>query len=546
MKLNFVAALLAGSALCISAPALAAQEPAAQPQAEPTEPDPSDAAADQTIANTQAVDEAQAKIELLQAQVDALQTAIEQVKGQMVKATPSWKGAPQWEDKDGGWSFKPKGLVQFDAGYTGFPRGNELRGQIQGILPNGSQSSTVGLDYRNLGWNSRARRLTLGADGTIPGGFRYSAEFNFAQGAVDYEDIWLAYDVKNSPITLQVGYFYPFSSLETMTSSKYTSFLERTSFHDAFNYNRRLGIAFLANDKKADSWTFQAGIFNEPINDGGFQRTGWQASARGVYSPTLGDTRLHIGANFQHRQNRREALGQQYRSRPLTQLTDQRFIDTQTIASKGDDVAGIELAAIHKGLHFAGEAQKVWVRGTMDAAEIARRNAETDNNDIPSGSAFNGNPSFWSAYGELGYYLTGETRCYKGGSFCRVKVLHPFNDGGWGAFQINGRVEYVDLSDRVDGSSASVAAPFFVNGGRQTAYQASLIWNPTDYVRIMAQYGHLNVKGGPRASVSTLGNPLAVPPVLPTLGMFPIGTTTSPENRKFGVDTFAVRAQVDF
>src|SRR4051794_16476203 len=331
MKLKFVAALLAGSAIAISAPAFAQQaQDAAQPTPESTEPDPSDATADATIANAQAVDDAQAKIELLQAQVEALQASIEQIKTQMVKTTPSWKGAPQWDDKDAGFSFKPKGLIQYDAGYTGFPRGNELRGTVGG------------LNFANLGWNSRARRLTIGADGTLPGGFRYSAEFNLAQGSVDYEDIWLAYDVKNSPLTLQAGYFYPFSSLETMTSSKFTSFMERASIHDAFNYNRRLGIAFLANDKKNDSWVFQAGIFNEPINNTTFTRTGWQASVRGVYSPTLGAARLHLGANFQHRENTREAEGANYQTRPLTQLTDQRFVSTGNIASKGDDIAGLE------------------------------------------------------------------------------------------------------------------------------------------------------------------------------------------------------------
>ena len=66
---------------------------------------------------------------------------------------------------------------------------------------------------------------------------------------------------------------------------------------------------FIANDKKADSWTLQAGIFSEPINDGDFTRTGWQASLRGVYSPTLGTTRLHLGANFQHRDNNPRSAG---------------------------------------------------------------------------------------------------------------------------------------------------------------------------------------------------------------------------------------------
>ena len=122
----------------------------------------------------------------------------------MVKTTPSWKGAPLLEDKEAGWSFKPKGLVQYDAGYVGFPNGNERRGTILG-----------GLNYQNLGWNTRARRLTIGAEGTIPGGFRYDVEFNFAQNAIDFENLLLAYDFNKAPITAQIGYFYPFSSLDT-------------------------------------------------------------------------------------------------------------------------------------------------------------------------------------------------------------------------------------------------------------------------------------------------------------------------------------------
>ena len=528
MKLTYAAILLAGTALTFAAPAFAAQDPAPAAEApDPADPDASDAAADAAIANVQPVDDAQAKLDLLQAQVEALQASIEDIKKQVVKATPTWKGGPQFEDKDAGFSFKPKGLAQFDAGYVGYPRGEELRGTV------------AGLNFANLGFNGRARRLTIGADGTLPGGFRYSVEFNFAAGTVDYEDVLLAYDFHKAPVTAQVGYFYPFSSLETMTSSKYTSMMERAGITDAFNYNRRLGLAFIANDKKADSWVFQAGLFNEPLNNNNFTHTGWQFSARGVYSPTLGSTRLHIGANFQHRQNTRESQGQQYRSRPLTQITDQRFIDTGTIASKGDDVVGVEFAAVHKSLHVAAEAQKVWVRGTYDAAELAAVNAQLDSNKLVVGTPYNGSPSFFGGYAEIGYYLTGETRAYKGGSWNRTKVLHPFNEGGWGAFQVNARLDYLNLKDRVDGASSAVSAPYYVNGGKQLGYQASLIWNPTDYLRFMAQYGHLDVTGGPRGSVATLGPP-------PTLGIFPVGTTTPADKRKYGVDTFGVRAQVDF
>jgi len=496
----------------MSGTALAQQ---ATPPADTDQPDQSDATADAAIQQAKDLDDAQAKLELLQAQVEALQESIAQIQAAQAKVTPSWKGAPQLEDKDAGWSFKPKGLVQYDAGYVGYPNGDELRGTV------------AGLNFGNLGWSTRARRLTIGADGTIPGGFRYSVEFNFAQGQVDFEDVLLAYDFKDTPLTAQVGYFYPFSSLETMTSSKYTSFMERAGITDAFSHNRRIGAALVANDKTADKWTAQAGIFSEEMNANDFNRTGWVFAARGVFSPTLGTTRLHLGANFEHRDNRREAQSRNYQLRPTTQLTDQRFISTGALSAAGDNIVGVEAAAIFKQFHVAGEAQKVWVHGTYTPAEQAAKLLDLESNTTPNGTALNGNPSFWGGYLEAGFYLTGETRAYKGGSFSRVKVLKPFNQGGWGAIQLNGRVDYVDLSDDVDGGSSSLSAPFYVNGGKQIAYQASIIWNPTDYTRLMAQYAHINVTGGPRNSLSD--------------------DLSDPANeREFDSDVFAMRAQLDF
>ena len=167
------------------------------------------------------------------------------------------------------------------------------------------------------------------------------------------------------------------------------------------------------------------------------------------------------------------------------------------------------------------------MHGTYTPAEQAAKLLDLESNTTPNSTALNGNPSFWGGYLEAGFYLTGETRAYKGGSFSRVKVLKPFNQGSWGAIQLNGRVDYVDLSDDVDGGSSSLSAPFYVNGGKQIAYQASIIWNPTDYTRLMAQYAHINVTGGPRNSLSD--------------------DLSDPANeREFDSDVFAMRAQLDF
>ncbi|HEX8666737.1 MAG TPA: porin, partial [Allosphingosinicella sp.] len=183
------------------------------------------AEADLTVAPEAATsnEDLAAQAAFLEAQVEALQEQLNEIKAQVTKTTPVWKGAPQFEDKNAGFTFKPKGFAQFDAGYVSTP-GPELNGTVGG------------LNYNNLGWNTRARRLVFGAEGTLPGGFGYKAEFNFAQGQVDYEDIVLTYQRPKSPIQVTIGNFYPLSSLETMTSSRLTSFLERASFTDAFNY----------------------------------------------------------------------------------------------------------------------------------------------------------------------------------------------------------------------------------------------------------------------------------------------------------------------
>ena len=188
-RTTIVRALLAGGALFIGSGAIA--------QEAELQPDASDATADAAIAEASDLDDAQAKIELLQAQVEALQESIAKIQETQAKATPSWKGAPELADKDAGFTFKPKGFMQFDAGYVGFPDGEERNGTIGG------------LNYNNLGFNTRARRLVFGAEGSLPGGFKYKAEFNFAQGKVDYEDVLLSYDIKNSPLTVSIGNFYP-------------------------------------------------------------------------------------------------------------------------------------------------------------------------------------------------------------------------------------------------------------------------------------------------------------------------------------------------
>ncbi len=441
-------------------------------------------------------EEAAAQVEFLSAQIEALQAQVEELKKAVKSATPTYRAAPEW--KQPGMSFKVGGQINYDAGYVSNPH---------------NAVSTA-----NLGFNSRARRVQLGVDGEIPGDFKYRMLFEFAQSGVAYEDIVIAYEPAGKPLSLTLGYFYPYNSLENLTSSRNLSVVERAQMNDAFGNTRRLGIGMGYANASGD-FRLNAGVFGDQIN-ATFDNNNYMFVARAAYDPLALGGQLHFGLSGQYRNFKTQALGFQYRARPFTQTTDQRFVDTGNLAARGDSILGVEAAGIFGALHVAGEAQYLKVRAYQPGAVLPAGR-------VLLGTTLASDPSFVSAYGEAGYWLTGETRGWRNGKFDRIKVLHPFSEGGWGAVQLVGRIDYLDLTDTVGGTGTGVIGGV-LNGGTQTGYLAALHWWPIDYVRFSAQYIHSVVTGGPRAAAVV---PVSSKPVY---------------DRSYGVDAAVVRAQLDF
>jgi phosphate-selective porin OprO and OprP len=512
-------------ALIAAVPALA-QDKEAEPPADA--PSPDDAAlltVDQDEANRSP---AEAKTAVLEAQIAALQAQLDALKVQVAKATPTWKGAPLQEDKEEGWSFKVRGRLMLDAAYAGTP-------------PNYTAN-------RNLGFNARVRRARIGVEGSIPGGFGYKAEVDYANSAIGFGDVVLSYAPTNAPITVTLGNHESLNGMEQQTSSRWSSFIERAQVNDAFGNTRRLGLS--AGYRSSDNlFRIDAGIFAAHSIDASVDNDGWIGAARMTYTPYVGNGFVHLGLNYQHRefQSNNNAVASvstgspstnqfaRYRARPFLQTTDVRFADTGNIAAKGDDIFGAELYGVFKSLHIGGEAQMLKVR-TYRPGDIA-----TGLDAFTGGTGVTpfANPSFWGGHVEVGYFLTGETRGYKNGLWDRTKVLKPLGKGGMGALQLLARFDYLDLDDtkliaaptNTFATGANVlasAASRQARGGKQLGYLAGITWIPTDYVRFLLNYIHTDVEGGPFAATAD-------------------PTSTDPVNRRsYTTDSVALRAQFDF
>jgi phosphate-selective porin OprO/OprP len=165
-----------------------------------------------------------------------------------------------------------------------------------------------------------------------------------------------------------------------------------------------------------------------------------------------------------------------FSDRPELRIDPTQLISTGAIANvSGAQVYGVEAAGAYGPLFFQGEYY--WFN--------VERNAATG---LPPFAA--SNLKFEGGYAQASFVLTGETHKYNPASaaYFGVVPVHPFSlaGGGWGAWEIAGRVSTMDLNDQL-GTATGIA------GGRQTIFTAGLNWYVNGNIRFMFDYLHGNV-----------------------------------------------------
>ena len=446
--------LLAGaSLLALASPALAQQEPppadAADTQLdtlEPADEAPAQAAVqptgdpvlDRLNALEARVNQLETENARLKQQAELSEGRIETVETRAAKnAQFGW--APTISDPAGNFTFKPRGVIEADAGLF-----NEREG---------------GYQYSD---GTLLRRARLGFEGTAFKWFNYRAEVDFAGNAVNITDLYLQY-TKIPKTILTIGQHKAPFGLESNNSDNYNTFLERGMFTNAFGNagaERRIGVSAAYVPK--ENVNIAAGLFgdNESINRGSGAAPGesWGVNGRATWEPVFDTGKIvHLGISGYYRDRLKSGDtpdAVRLNDRPNIRIDGGNIADSGVIINtRSLKYGGVEAAGVFGPLTVAGEAGRLWL------------------------DRFGGdNEHFSGFYGYAAYMLTGETRPFKGGNFDRIKPFSEVGNGGLGAFEIALRYDHIDLSNTPVTTRA---------GNEASSVTAGLNWYFNPYAKLM-------------------------------------------------------------
>jgi phosphate-selective porin OprO/OprP len=333
----------------------------------------------------------------------------------------------------------------------------KLGGRLQSDWMWGSAEDSTAEAFGEIVSGNEFRRARLFVSGTVYKVVEFKVQYDFAGGDVKIKDAYIG--LKGLPFgTLRFGHYNEPFSLETQTSSKYITFLER-SLPNVFVPGRNTGIGVLgSSDSQRMTWGL--GVFTD-ADDYGNSKTHddtYNLSGRVTFLPWLnGNDLLHVGVGLHHK-GVNDGDDIRYRARPEVHLTH-RFVDTGSFAASSANQIGLEAAGIFGRFSFQGE----YINNMVSSEEY-------------------GDPSLQSGYLFGSVFLTsGDHRRYKksSGAFDRTKPANPYKgNGGLGAIELVARYSWLDLSD----------ADVF--GGELTDLTLGINWYINNVTRLMVNYIH--------------------------------------------------------
>lgn len=323
------------------------------------------------------------------------------------------------------------------------------------------------------GWSSSSPDGLLGRgdrDETRVGFGRVYVDFAYDKvgglAVVDFADLddaavpylWLDYELTDR-LSLRFGQQDANFSFQQRLGARPALFAQ-TSASGVLQAPAAVGASLLYG---GDTGGIQFGVEGSDINGRPFD-DGVSVSARGTFAPYLRDgNAVHLGLGLAAGFDRQHPFS--FAGSAGTGLVDGSLISTDDFRPNGETrSANLEFAATLDRFTLQSEYTLLRAEGS----------------DGP-GSNLHG--------GYLGalFFLTDDQRGYDAatGLFERVDPSSPVTEGGWGAFEVGARLDYLDLTD--DGP----------DGGAQVSGTAIASWYPTMRFRFTASHVYTHLTEGP-------------------------------------------------
>jgi len=270
------------------------------------------------------------------------------------------------------------------------------------------------------------RRVRFFSSGTMYSNIHYKLQLEFAGGKIAFKDVFI--ELNKLPIkgNLRVGHFKEPLRLEALNSSKYITFMER-GLPIAFAPERNTGAMY--HTTFGDKLSIQSGVFrnSDAFGNDKSATNNVNITSRITYlAMSDGDKLLHLGISNSIRKNSDNDYG--FSSRAENHLGNKLMSVSFEDINK-TNIWGGEIAYVNNALSVQAEYLQTTVMGATET-ELS------------------------SYYGQISYFLTGESRPYKSSldGFSKVKPNNNYGSGGKGAIELVARVSNMDLTAANEGA----------------------------------------------------------------------------------------------